>query len=116
MEETISTTVETSEGQTTPDVTENQTIETTENNSDVQPDVTTEPEQTEETTTENVEEGKAETKEAPKDWERIAKDNQASFTRVSQELAELKKQIEAQKPKIVENGKINKKQFSFLIK
>lgn len=109
MEETISTTVETSEGQTTPDVTENQTIETTENNSDVQPDVTTEPEQTEETTTESVEEGKAETKEAPKDWERIAKDNQASFTRVSQELAELKKQIEAQKPKIVENGKINPK-------
>ena len=114
MEETISTTVEPSEVQITPEVTETsrsakapasatqpeevQTIE----------EVTTEPDKTEETTTENVEAGDAEVKEAPKDWERIAKDNQASFTRVSQELAELKKQIEAQKPKVVEDGKIKK--------
>ena len=50
--------------------------------------------------------------------EKRAKDNQAEFTRVSQELAELKKQIEAQKPKIVEDGKINPKfeqQYKFQI-
>lgn len=126
MEETISTTVETSEGQTTPDVTENQTIETTEENSNVQPEDVQEPDKTEvETTgTEPIgEEGKQEPRSAKapadaKNWEQIAKDNQASFTRVSQELAELKKQIEAQKPKIVEEGKINpqyEQQYKFSV-
>lgn len=106
MEETISTTVETFQEQTTPDVAENQTIETTENISDVQPDATQESEKVEAETTESVE-GEDAPKEPVKNWEQIAKDNQASFTRVSQELAELKKQIADNKPKIVQEGKIN---------
>ena len=95
MEETITTTSEESTEQTTPDVAEEttqpeeQTIEKTE---------TQEPETTE---TETVIEKPA------TDWEKIAKDNQASYTRVSQELAQLKKQIEENKPKAVdERGKI----------
>ena len=45
---------------------------------------------------------------APKDWEKIAKDNQASYTKVSQELAELKRQLAENKPKIVDkDGKIS---------
>lgn len=95
MEETITTTSEESTEQTTPVVKEEktqpeeQTIEKTE---------TQEPETTE---TETVIEKPA------TDWEKIAKDNQASYTRVSQELAQLKKQIEENKPKAVdERGKI----------
>jgi hypothetical protein len=95
MEETITTTSEESTEQTTPVVEEEktqpeeQTIEKTE---------TQEPETTE---TETVIEKPA------TDWEKIAKDNQASYTRVSQELAQLKKQIEENKPKAVdERGKI----------
>ncbi len=96
MEETITTTSEESTEQTTPDVAEEttqpveqQTIEET---------ATQEPETTE---TETVIEKPA------TDWEKIAKDNQASYTRVSQELAELKRQIEGNKPKAVdEKGKI----------
>ena len=69
-----------------------------------------EPVKNEEVATENVEEGE---KAKVQDWEKIAKDNQASFTRVSQEKAELAKKVaelENQlKPKIVENGKINPK-------
>ena len=109
MEETISTTETTSTEQTTqenvsnvqPDEnTSNQTIEQT----------TQEPVNNEEVTTENVEEGKEQTQKQEnktQDWEKIAKDNQASFTRVSQELAELKKQIADSKPKVVTDGKIN---------
>lgn len=41
------------------------------------------------------------------DWEKRAKDTQASFTRVSQELAELKKQVEQSQPRLVQEGKIN---------
>ena len=41
------------------------------------------------------------------DWEKRAKDTQASFTKVSQELAELKKQVEQSKPRLVQEGKIN---------
>jgi len=95
MEETITTTSEESTEQTTPVVEEEktqpeeQTIEKTE---------TQEPETTE---TETVIEKPA------TDWEKIAKDNQASYTRVSQELAQLKKQIDENKPKAVdERGKI----------
>ena len=95
MEETITTTSEENTEQTTPVVEEEktqpeeQTIEKTE---------TQEPETTE---TETVIEKPA------TDWEKIAKDNQASYTRVSQELAQLKKQIEENKPKAVdERGKI----------
>jgi hypothetical protein len=94
MEETISTTSEVSEEQTTPDVVE-----------ETQP----EEEQTiEETTTEEsetpAEETEIKSEEPVKNWEQIAKDNQAAFTRVSQELAALKK---AQEPKVVDDkGKI----------
>ena len=106
MEETqISTTTET---------TENQTIQEPAN--DVQPAETqtteqanSEPDKTDVDVTENVDEGKAQ--EEPKNWEKIAKDNQASFTKISQEKAELTKRIEELesrlKPKIVEDGKIN---------
>ena len=97
MEETISTTSEISTEQTTPDVVEE----------------TTQPVETEQTTEETTaqEPEKAETTETeieqPKNWEQIAKDNQASFTRVSQELAELKKQIANNQPKYVDDkGKI----------
>lgn len=117
MEETISTTVEAPQAgmstsapapaqQTTPEVTETQTtdVETT------QSDVTQEPETVAEETTETESQDDSRSAEAPanaKNWEQIAKDNQASFTRVSQELAELKKQIADNKPKIVQEGKIN---------
>ena len=106
MEETqISTTTET---------TGNQTIQEPANN--VQPAETqtteqanSEPDKTDVDVTENVDEGKAQ--EEPKNWEKIAKDNQASFTKISQEKAELTKRIEELesrlKPKIVEDGKIN---------
>lgn len=96
MEETITTTSEESTEQTTPDVVEE----------------TTQPaeEQTiEETTTQDPETTETETviEKPATDWEKIAKDNQASYTRVSQELAQLKKQIEENKPKAVdERGKI----------
>ena len=106
MEETVTTTVETVSEQTTPDVVENQTTETTENISDVQPDATQESETDAEETTETAE-AETQTVEPAKNWEQIAKDNQASFTRVSQELAELKKQVAAQKPQLVQEGKIN---------
>ena len=95
MEETITTTSEESTEQITQAVeettqpAEEQTIEKAE---------TQEPETTE---TETVIEKPA------TDWEKIAKDNQASYTRVSQELAQLKKQIQENKPKAVdERGKI----------
>ena len=96
MEETITTTSEESTEQTTPDVVEE----------------TTQPaeEQTiEETTTQDPETTETETviEKPATDLEKIAKDNQASYTRVSQELAELKRQIEGNKPKAVdERGKI----------
>lgn len=94
MTEEISTTSEVAETQTTPETVEN-----------VQPAVeeqpTTEP-------TDTVEEPvKAPETEITTNWEKIAKDNQASYTRVSQELAELKKQIAENKPKIADdNGKM----------
>ena len=98
MEETISTTSEVTTEQTTPDVVE----ETT------QPAETEQT--TEETTTqepETVATTETETEQPTKNWEQIAKDNQASFTRVSQELAELKKQMAQNQPKYVdEKGKI----------
>lgn len=103
MEENVSTTVETSEEQTTPEAAEtsqSDNEQTTEN-------VTKESENAEVETTET--EAQEQTKEQPKDWEKIAKDNQASFTKVSQELAELKKQVEQNKPRLVEQGKINPK-------
>ena len=102
MDEQISTTVEATETQTTPETSENQTTEEvqTSQSDDVQESVNTEAETTET-------EAQEQTKEPLKDWEKIAKDNQASFTRVSQELAELKKQMQESKPKLVEQGKIN---------
>ena len=103
MEETISTPVETSTEQTpletanTPQPEETQTPEET-----VQ-----EPAKSEETA-ENVEEGQQPEKI---DWEKRAKDQQANFTRVSQEKAELTKRIEELesrlRPKVVEDGRIN---------
>lgn len=105
MEETISTTVETPQEQTTPDVAENQTIETVEET--VQPDATQESEDVADETTENVEAEETAKTEPTKNWEQMAKDNQAAFTRVSQELAELKKQVAENKPKMVQEGKIN---------
>ncbi|MCQ2957309.1 MAG: hypothetical protein MJ180_00230 [Candidatus Gastranaerophilales bacterium] len=106
MEETqnISTTPETSVEKTTQEVTsentqpENQTIEQ---------NVTNEPDNTVIDGTEITEETPKATPtvEATKDWEKIAKDNQASFTKVSQELAQLKKQLQ---PQLVDDkGKIN---------
>ena len=104
MEETITTTSEIAVEQTTPDVTELQSTPDLEVNTQTignesQPaNETQEPATTE---TETVIEKPA------TDWEKIAKDNQASYTRVSQELADLKKQIEGNKPKAVdEKGKI----------
>ena len=104
MEETVTTTVETVSEQTTPDVVENQTTETTE--TETQPDATQESETDAGEATETAE-AETQTVEPTKNWEQIAKDNQASFTRVSQELAELKKQVAAQKPQLVQEGKIN---------
>ena len=101
MEETISTTVEAPQEQTTPEVTEAQTTEEAS-----QSEVTQESVEVAEETTESVE-AEEPAKEPTKNWEQIAKDNQASFTRVSQELAELKKQIADNKPKLVQEGKIN---------
>lgn len=101
--ETISTPVETQEQTPLETVTdsqpvEEQTLENTER----------EPANVEETA--EIKEGE-EVKEEVIDWEQRAKDNQASFTRVSQEKAELTKRIEELenqlKPKIVENGKIS---------
>lgn len=108
MEETVTTTVETPEVQTTPETSENQTIENEQTLDQVQGDEITQPDDVQESG--NVEEETTETEtvqEPPKDWEKIAKDNQASFTKVSQELAELKKQIAENKPKMVQEGKIN---------
>lgn len=93
MEETISTTLES-----------NETIhEVVENNSQSAPKEQT----TEETTTVEPQKdptSETEIEQQPKNWEQIAKDNQAAFTRVSQELSALKK---AQEAKYVdEKGKI----------
>ena len=98
-EETISTTSEVSTEQTTPDVEvsetqpEEQTIEDTQQQEPVEG---------------ATDETEIKEQEQPKNWEQIAKDNQASFTRVSQELAQLKKEMQArQQPKYVdEKGKI----------
>ena len=101
MEETVTTTAETTEEQTTPEIENNSQsddVQTTENS-------TTESEKSEVETIET--ESQEPTKEPVKDWEQIAKDNQAAFTKVTQELAELKKQVEQNKPKLVQEGKIN---------
>lgn len=104
-EQEISTTSTNVETQTTPAPVEPQTIETapaeteTKTADDVQPAKTEqEPEKT-----------SVETETKTQDWEKIAKDNQASFTKVSQEKAELAKKIEeleqklSGKPKIVDD-------------
>jgi len=103
MEETVTTTVESSDVQTTLDVAENTQPDDVQTTDDV---ATQEPETTDAETTETAEVEET-TKEPVKDWEQIAKDNQASFTRVSQELAELKKKVASQQPQLVEEGKIN---------
>lgn len=95
------TTTAATEAQTTPETSENQTTEDV----NTQPDDVQESANTEAETTET--EAQEQTKEPQKDWEKIAKDNQASFTKVSQELAELKKQMQERQPKLVEQGKIN---------
>ena len=96
MEETISTTSEVTTEQTTPDVEEEKT----------QPEEQT-IEKTETQEPETVATTETETEQPTKNWEQIAKDNQASFTRVSQELAELKKQMAQNQPKYVDDkGKI----------
>ena len=97
---------------TTPTETAEQTpLETTETTQPVQEEQTPEsveqePETAETETTETAEEVKEQV-----DWEKRAKDTQASFTKVSQEKAELAKRIEELeqqlKPKIVNEGKIN---------
>ena len=99
MEETISTTSEVSTEQTTPDVVDTETTQPVETEQTIEETTTQEPETVAETETE--------TEQPAKNWEQIAKDNQASFTRVSQELAELKKQIAQNQPKYVDDkGKI----------
>lgn len=100
MEETISTPTESTQEQTPLDVTENsQPVE----------EQTLENANQELVNDENVAEITEEV-EQPKEqinWEKRAKDNQAEFTRVSQELAELKKQIAQNQPKYVDDkGKI----------
>ncbi len=105
MEETVTTTAEVAVEQTTPEVTETQPEET----QTIEETVTEEPETTVTETTE-TESQEPEVKEV-KNWEQIAKDNQASFTRVSQEKAELARKIEELEakiaPKMVQEGKIN---------
>lgn len=99
MEETISTTSEVSTEQTTPDVVDTETTQPAETEQTTEETTTQEPETVAETETE--------TEQPAKNWEQIAKDNQASFTRVSQELAELKKQIAQNQPRYVDDkGKI----------
>lgn len=102
MEETISTPTE--------NVTEQTPLETTTETQPVEEqtpaNVEQEPAENTQEVAENVE-GEQTPKEPVIDWEKRAKDNQAEFTRVSQELAELKKQIADNKPKIVQEGKIN---------
>lgn len=99
MEETISTTSEVTTEQTTPDVVETETTQPVETEQTTEETTTQEPKT--ETTTET------EIEQPAKNWEQIAKDNQASFTRVSQELAELKKQMAQNQPKYVDDkGKI----------
>ena len=98
MEETISTTSEVTTEQTTPGVVE-ETTQPAETEQTIEETTTQEPETVATTETE--------TKQPTKNWEQIAKDNQASFTRVSQELAELKKQMAQNRPKYVDDkGKI----------
>lgn len=98
-ETTIAETVE----QTTPDTEVTQPVETETQTTE---ETVQEPETTETETTVETDEGEKVT-----DWEKIAKDNQASFTKISQEKAELTKRIEELesqlKPKIVQEGKIN---------
>lgn len=98
---------------TTPTATEQTTPETVTETTQPVEEQTTEQVTTQEPVegktegTEKTQEGTQEQTPAPKNWEQIAKDNQASFTRVSQELAELKKQIADGKPKVVDDkGKI----------
>lgn len=102
MEETISTPTE--------NVVEQTPLETTTETQPVEEqtpaNVEQEPAENTQEVAENVE-GEQTPKEPVIDWEKRAKDNQAEFTRVSQELAELKKQIADNKPKIVQNGRIN---------
>ena len=99
MEETISTTSEVTTEQTTPDVVETETTQPVETEQTTEETTTQEPEIVATTETE--------TEQPTKNWEQIAKDNQASFTRVSQELAELKKQMAQNQPKYVDDkGKI----------
>ena len=102
METEISTTSEVVQEQTTPETQEEQISESP-------AEGIQEPEtvQTDETETEQVEEQKT------TDWEKIAKDHQAAFTKSQQELAELKKQVEQfsapKEPSIVdEAGNISK--------
>lgn len=103
MEETISTPTEV--------VTEQTPLETTKNSQPAEEqtleNVEQEPETVTEEVAENVEAEQPQKVEPVIDWEKRAKDNQAEFTRVSQELAELKKQINANKPQLVQEGKIN---------
>ena len=99
MEETISTTSEVTTEQTTPDVVETEKTQPAETEQTTEETTTQEPETVATTETE--------TEQPTKNWEQIAKDNQASFTRVSQELAELKKQMAQNQPKYVDDkGKI----------
>ena len=106
MEETISTTTETTENQTIQEPV--QDVQPAETQTTEQTDI--EPDKTDVDVTENVKEGEK-PQEEPKNWEKIAKDNQASFTKISQEKAELAKKVEELekqlKPKVVEGGKIN---------
>lgn len=99
MDENVTTTDEATQEQTTPEV------ETTSTTEETQSKATQEPAESEAETTET--EAGEQAKEAPKDWEKIAKDNQSAFTKVSQELAQLKKQVEQSQPKLVQQGRIN---------
>ena len=96
MEETISTTLASGQDETTYEVVENETTQPVEKEQTTEENTTNEPQ--EDPTSET------EIEQQPKNWEQIAKDNQAAFTRVSQELSALKK---AQEVKYIdERGKI----------
>lgn len=108
MTEAISTTPEVSQEQTTPEAPQEQISE-----SPVESTQEPEAEKKDGTEEAGTEEQKEETTEPkPTDWEKIAKDHQASFTKSQQELADLRKQVEELKqpkePKLIdETGNVS---------
>lgn len=105
MTEEISTTPEVSQEQTTLETPQEQISESP-------VESTQEPEIEKKDGTETAEQKEETTEPKPTDWEKIAKDHQASFTKSQQELADLRKQVEELKqpkePKLIdETGNIS---------